>query len=54
VNGYLNKRFKDQLGMESHNGIDVTPIVSMNISCLESMMWVLEKKAFADGDGRAH
>jgi hypothetical protein len=48
VNGYLNKRFKDQLGMESHNGIDVTPIVSMNISCLERMMWVLEKKAFAD------
>jgi len=48
VNAYLNKRFKDQHSMESHNGIDVTPLVSMNISCLERMMWVLEKKAFAN------
>ena len=48
VNAYLNKRFKDQVTTESHNGIDVSPLVSMNISCLERMMWVLEKKAFAD------
>jgi len=48
VNAYLNKRFKDQHSMESHNGIDVTPLVSMDISCLERMMWVLEKKAFAN------
>lgn len=48
VNAYLNKRFKDQLNTESQNGIDVRPLVSMNISCLERMMWVLEKKAFAD------
>ena len=41
VNAYLNKRFKDQLSAESHNGIDVRPLVSMNISCLERMMWVL-------------
>ena len=48
VNAYLNKRFKDQLTTESLNGIDVRPLVSMNISCLERMMWVLQKKAFAD------
>jgi hypothetical protein len=48
VNAYLNKRFKDQLTTESHNGIVVTPLVSMNISCLERMMWVLREKAFAD------
>jgi len=48
VNAYLNKRFKDQLTTESHDGIAVTPLVSMNISCLERMMWVLKEKAFAD------
>ena len=48
VNAYLNKRFKGQLTTESLNGIDVMPLVSMNISCLERMMWVLQKKAFAD------
>jgi hypothetical protein len=48
VNAYLNKRFKDQLTTESLNGIDVRPLVSMNISCLERMMWVLQKKAFAE------
>jgi len=48
VNAYLNKRFQDQLGKKSHKGMVVTPLVSMNISCLERMMWVLQKKAFAD------
>jgi hypothetical protein len=48
VNAYLNKRFKDQLSTKSHKGIVVTPLVSMNISCLERMMWVLQEKAFAD------
>jgi hypothetical protein len=48
VNAYLNKRFKDQLSRKSHKGIVVTPLVSMNISCLERMMWVLQKKSFAD------
>ncbi len=48
VNAYLNKRFKDKLSTESLDGIEVTPLVSMNISCLERMMWVLGKKAFAD------
>jgi hypothetical protein len=41
-------KVKDQLSTESHNGLDVTPLVSMSISCLERMMWVLEKKALAD------
>jgi hypothetical protein len=48
VNAYLNKRFKDQLRTKSHKGIVVTPLVSMNISCLERVMWVLQEKAFAD------
>jgi hypothetical protein len=48
VNAYLNKRFKDQLSKKSHKGIVVTPLVSMNISCLERMMWVLQERAFAD------
>lgn len=48
VNAYLNKRFKDQLSTEQHDGIVVTPLVSMNISCLERMMWVLQEKSFAD------
>jgi len=48
VNAYLNKRFKSQLSTKSHKGIVVTPLVSMNISCLERMMWVLQEKAFAD------
>lgn len=48
VNAYLNKRFKDQLSTKSHKGVVVTPLVSMNISCLERMMWVLQEKAFAD------
>jgi hypothetical protein len=44
----LNKRFKDQLATETYNGIVVTPLVSMNISCLERMMWALKEKAFLD------
>lgn len=48
VNAYLNKRFKDQLNKKSHKGIVVTPLVSTNISSLERMMWVLQKKSFAD------
>ena len=48
VNAYLNKRFKDQLSTKSHKGIIVTPLVSLNISCLERMMWVLQEKALAD------
>lgn len=48
VNAYLNKRFKDQLGKKSHKRVVVTPLVSMSISCLERMMWVLQEKAFAD------
>jgi hypothetical protein len=48
VNAYLNKRFKDQLSAKSHEGIMVRPLVSMNISCLERMMWVLQEKVFAD------
>ena len=48
MNAYLNKRFEDQLSTKSHKGIVVTPLVSMNISCLERMMWVLQQKAFAD------
>jgi hypothetical protein len=48
VNAYLNKRFQDQLSNKSHKEIVVTPLVSMNISCLERMMWVLQKKSFAD------
>jgi hypothetical protein len=38
---YLNKRFKDQLNTKAAKGVVVTPLVSMNISCLERMMWVL-------------
>jgi hypothetical protein len=41
VNAYLNKRFKDQLNTKAAKGVVVTPLVSMNISCLERMMWVL-------------
>lgn len=48
VNAYLNKRFKDQLSTKLHKGIVVTPLVSMNISCLERMIWVLQEKPFAD------
>ncbi len=48
VNAFLNKRFEDQLSAKSHEGIVVTPLVSMNISCLERMMWVLQEKTFAD------
>jgi len=48
VNAYLNKRFKDQLSRKSRKSVVVTPLVSTNISCLERMMWVLQKKAFAD------
>jgi hypothetical protein len=48
VNAYLNKRFKNQLSNKSHKEIVVTPLVSMNISCLERMMWVLQEKSFAD------
>jgi hypothetical protein len=48
VNAYLNKRFEDQLGNKSHGGIAVTSLVSMNISCLERMMWILKDKAFSD------
>jgi hypothetical protein len=48
VNAYLNKRFKDQLNTNSHENIVVTPLVSTNISCLERMMWVLQKRSVAD------
>jgi hypothetical protein len=48
VNAYLNKRFKDQLSKKAHKEMVVTPLVSMNISSLERMTWVLQKKAFAD------
>jgi hypothetical protein len=48
VNAYLNKRFKDQISKESRKRIVVTPLVSTNISCLERMMWVLQKTALAD------
>jgi hypothetical protein len=48
VNAYLNKRFKDQLSTKLHKGIVVTPLVSMNISCLERMTWALQEKTFAD------
>jgi hypothetical protein len=48
VNAYLNKRLKDQLSRKSRKRIVVTPLVSMNISCLELMMWVLQEKSFAD------
>lgn len=48
VNAYLSKRFKDQLGPKSHKGIVVTPLVSMNISCLERMMWAMQEKPFTD------
>ena len=44
VNAYLNKRFKAQLSTKSHKGIVVTPLVSMNVSCLERMMWVLPRE----------
>jgi hypothetical protein len=48
VNAYLNKRFKDQVSTKSHKGIIVTPLVSLNISCLERMMWVLKEKSLED------
>jgi hypothetical protein len=48
LNAHLNKRFKDQLSTDSHCGIVVTPLISMNISCLERMAWVLQEKSFAD------
>ncbi len=48
VNAYLNKRFQDQLRKKSHKRIVVTPLVSMSVSCLERMTWVLQKKAFAE------
>lgn len=48
VNAYLNKRFKDQLNRKSRKRIVITPLVSMNISCLERMMWVLHDKTLAD------
>lgn len=48
VNAYLNKRFKGQLSTKSHKGVVVTPLVCMNISCLERMTWVLQEMALAD------
>jgi hypothetical protein len=48
VNAYLNKRLKDQLNTKSHKGIIVTPVVSLNISCLERMMWVLKERSLAE------
>jgi hypothetical protein len=48
VNAYLNKRFKDQLSRKSLKGMVVTPLVCTSISCLERMMWVLQKKSLAD------
>lgn len=48
VNAYLNKRFKDQLSRKARKSVVVTPLVSMNISCLERMTWVLQHRAFAD------
>jgi hypothetical protein len=48
VNAYLNKRFKDQLSVKARKRVVVTPLVSMNITCLERMMWVLQERAFAD------
>jgi hypothetical protein len=48
VNAYLNKRFKDQLDRKIRKHMVVTPLVSTNISCLERMMWVLQKRSFAD------
>lgn len=48
VNAYLNKRFKDQVTEKSRKRIEVTPLVSTNISCLERMMWVLQEQALAD------
>jgi hypothetical protein len=48
VNAYLNKRFKDQLSRKFRKRIVVTPLVSMNISCLERMMWVLQEKSLAN------
>jgi len=48
VNAYLNKRFKDQLTMDSHSGIVVPALISMNISCLERMTWVLQERSFAE------
>jgi len=48
VNAYLNKRFQDQLNTKSHAHIVVTPLISLNISNLERMMWVLKEKPFSD------
>ena len=48
VNAYLNKRFKDCLSTKARKRVVVTPLVSMNISCLERMMWVLQERTFAD------
>lgn len=48
VNAYLNRRFKDGLGSEAHDGIVIAPLVSLNISSLERLMWTLAEKSFAD------
>jgi hypothetical protein len=48
VNAYLNRRFRDGLSGSVRKRLVVTPLVSMSISCLERMMWVLQKKALSD------
>jgi hypothetical protein len=48
VNAYLNKRFRDKLSRKARKRVVVTPLVSMNISCLERMMWILQNKTLAD------
>ena len=48
VNTYLNRRFKDQLGPKSHKGMIVTPLVSLNISSLERLIWRVKNNSFAE------
>jgi hypothetical protein len=48
VNAYLNKRFQDQISPALNSAVVLTALVSMSISCLERMMWILQEKAFAD------
>lgn len=48
VNAYLNRRFQDRLSRKARKRVVVTPLVSMSISCLERMMWVLQTKGLAD------
>lgn len=48
VNSYLNTRFADQLKDEDHVGYEVSPLVSLNVSCLERCAHALKHVPFSE------